>query len=71
MQKDEAGFFVGYRRSVFIWWVSEDEFAEDVVRATAERAALRELLDDERIMMENGNIRIAALDDDSEALEDK
>lgn len=44
--------------------VSDGEFAEDVVRAAIERAALRELLKDECIMMNNENIRIAALDDE-------
>mgnify|MGYP006974660673 FL=1 len=51
--------------------VEDGEYAEEIIRATVERAALRELLEDERIMMENGNIRIAALDDESENQEDK
>lgn len=42
--------------------VEDGEFAEDAVRAAVERAALRELLEDERILMNNENIRIAALD---------
>ena len=51
--------------------IEDGEYAEEVVRATVERAALRELLEEERIMVENGNIRIAALDDESENQEDK
>ena len=51
--------------------VEDGEYAEEIIRATVERAALRELLEDERIMMENGNIRIAALEDESENQEDK
>ena len=51
--------------------VEDGEYAEEIIRATVERAALRELLEDERIMMENGNIRIAALDNESENQEDK
>ena len=52
--------------------VSDGEFAEDVVRAAIERAALRELLKDECIMMNNENIRIAALDDeDNDNQDDK
>lgn len=41
--------------------LESDEFAEEAVRATAERAALRELLEEERIYAENG-ITMAALD---------
>ncbi len=46
--------------------IADGEFAEDAVRAAVERAALRELLEDERILMDNMNIRIAALDTDEE-----
>ena len=42
--------------------VNNDEYAEDMVRAAVERAALRELLEDECAMMNNTDIRIAALD---------
>ena len=45
--------------------LESDEFAEEAVRATAERAALRELLEEERIYAENG-ITMAALDIDEE-----
>ena len=45
--------------------LESDEFAEDAVRATAERAALRELLEEERIYAENG-ITMAALDIDDD-----
>ena len=45
--------------------LESDEFAEEAVRATAERAALRELLEEERIYAENG-ITMAALDIDDE-----
>lgn len=51
--------------------VEDGEYAEEMVRAAVERAALKELLEDERIMMENGDIRAAALDHDSENQEDK
>ena len=45
--------------------LESDEFAEEAVRATAERAPLRELLEEERIYAENG-ITMAALDIDDE-----
>lgn len=45
--------------------VESDEFAEDVVRAAVERAALKELLEDERFYAENG-IAMAALDIDED-----
>ena len=45
--------------------LESDEFAEEAVRATAERAALRELLEEERIYAESG-ITMAALDIDEE-----
>ena len=45
--------------------LESDEFAEEAVRATAERAALKELLEEERIYAENG-ITMAALDIDEE-----
>ena len=41
--------------------VESEEFAEDAVRAAVERAALKELLEDERFYAENG-ISLAALD---------
>lgn len=41
--------------------IESDEFAEDAVRAAVERAALRELLEEERFYDENG-ISLAALD---------
>lgn len=51
--------------------LESDEFAEEAVRATAERAALRELLEEERIYAESG-ITMAALDiDDDPEKEDK
>ena len=43
-----------------------DEFAEDAVRACVERAMLRELLEDERVVMKESGIRIAALEVDEE-----
>ena len=46
--------------------VKSDEYAEDMVRACAERAALRELVEDECILMNNVNIRMAALDIEEE-----
>lgn len=53
--------------------VESDEFAEDMVRACVERAMLRELLEDERVMMEDASIRTAALkiEEDNENTEDK
>ena len=45
--------------------LESDEFAEEAVRATAERVALRELLEEERIYAESG-ITMAALDIDEE-----
>lgn len=44
--------------------IENDEFAEDTVRACVERAVLRELLEDERIMMNDTSIRKAALETD-------
>ena len=41
--------------------IENDEFAEDAVRASIERAALKALLEDERFYADN-NIGIAALD---------
>ena len=41
--------------------IESDKFAEDAVRAAVERAALRELLEEERFYAENG-ISLAALD---------
>lgn len=53
--------------------IENDEFAEEVVRACVERAALRELLGDERIVMNDPSIKIAALevDEDKDNTEDK
>ena len=52
--------------------VDNDEFAEDAVRACVERAMLRELLQDERVVMKESGIRIAALEvDDEDKPEDK
>ena len=42
-----------------------DEFAEEAVRAAVERAALKELLEDERFNAENG-ICMAALNVDED-----
>lgn len=49
--------------------LESDEFAEEVVRASVERAALRELLKEESIMMNDKSIRRAALDLDTEGTE--
>ena len=49
--------------------LESDEFAEEVVRASVERAALRELLKEESIMMNDKSIRRAALDLDTEGSE--
>ena len=52
--------------------VESDEFAEDMVRACVERAMLRELLEDERVMMQDASIKMAALEteDNKEDQED-
>ena len=46
--------------------VDDGEYAEEAVRACVERAALRELIEDERILMDNEDVRIAALDEDDD-----
>ena len=46
--------------------LESDEFAEEAVRASVERAALRELLKEESIMMKDKSIRTAALDIEDE-----
>ena len=52
--------------------VDSDEYAEEAVRACVERAMLRELLEDERVVMKESGIRIAALEvDDEDKPEDK
>ena len=48
--------------------LESDEFAEEAVRAAVERAALKELLNNERVYAENG-ISMAALDEDEETEE--
>ena len=48
--------------------LENDEFAEEAVRAAVERAALKELLNNERVYAENG-ISMAALDEDEETEE--
>lgn len=50
--------------------IENDEFAEEAVRACVERAVLREMLEDELIMMNDTSIKKAALDTDKEK-EDK
>lgn len=46
--------------------LDNDEFAEEVVRATVERATLRELLSEERVYAETG-VTMAALDIENES----
>lgn len=48
--------------------IENDEFAEEAVRAAVERAALKELLEDEKVYAENG-ICMAALNTDDDAEE--
>ena len=48
--------------------LENDEFAEEAVRAAVERAALKELINNERVYAENG-ISMAALDEDEETEE--
>ena len=50
--------------------IESDEFAEEAVRPAVERAALRELLNDERVYAENG-ICMAALDVDKDSETDE
>ena len=50
--------------------IENDEFAEEAVRACVERAVLREMLEDELIMMNDTSIKKAALETDKEK-EDK
>ena len=53
--------------------IENDEYAEEAVRACVERAVLKELLDDERIMQNDASIKMAALeiDEDKKNPEDK
>jgi hypothetical protein len=46
--------------------VDSDEFAEEAVRACVERAMLRELLEDESIVMKEAGISVAAFEVDDE-----
>ena len=46
--------------------IESDEFAEEAVRATVERAALKELLENEKVYAENGICTAALNTDDSE-----
>ena len=48
--------------------IDSDEFAEEAVRAAVERAALKELIEDEKVYAENG-ICMAALNTDDDAEE--
>ena len=48
--------------------LENDEFAEEAVRAAVERAALKELINNERVYAENG-ISMAALDEDEDTEE--
>ena len=48
--------------------IENDEFAEEAVRAAVERAALKEVINNERVCAENG-ISIAALDEDEDTEE--
>ena len=50
--------------------IESDEFAEEAVRAAVERAALKELMNNERIYAENG-ICMAALDSDDDTDSDE
>lgn len=53
--------------------VENDEFAEEMVRACVERAVLRELLEDERVLMcdESSKICACAIVEDMENPEDE
>lgn len=48
--------------------LENDEFAEEAVRAAVERAALKELMNNERVHAENG-VSMAALDEDEDTEE--
>ena len=53
--------------------INSGEFDEDLIKAAAERASLRELLNDEKAYCQMDNVAIAALnvDDDTDKKEDK
>ena len=46
--------------------IESDEFAEEAVRAAVERAALKELLENEKVYAENGICTAALNTDDTE-----
>ena len=52
-------------RNIAAMLIESDEFAEEAVRAAVERAALKELLEDEKICAESGICR-AALNTDED-----
>ena len=58
-------------KEIAIRLVNDGEYAEEAVRAAVERAALRELLEEERIKMTDNNIRSAALKIEDDKPEDK
>lgn len=49
--------------------IESDEFAEEAVRAAVERAALNELIEDEKVYAKNGNCMAALNTDDDDAEE--
>ena len=49
--------------------IESDEFAEEAVRAAVERAALKELIEDEKVYAKNGNCMAALNTDDDNAEE--
>ena len=53
-------------RNIAAMLIESDEFAEEAVRAAVERAALKELLEDEKICAERGICRAALNTDDDE-----
>ena len=55
-------------RNIATMLIESDEFAEEAVRAAVERAALKELLEDEKVYAKNG-ICMAALNTDDDAEE--
>ena len=49
-----------------VYFAGCDKYDEELIKAAAERAALRELLEDERMLMNDASIKTAALKVDDE-----
>lgn len=42
--------------------LANDEFSEELIRGAAERSALREIFEEERVLMQEAGARMAAFD---------